>query len=162
MLAIWFALVCSPPRTSREFLWHRWVCLSVFGPLQRFQTRCHFVCPKATDRTPSARGKTHKHICWSLSSHRRYCCISFSLLRGSSHSSRQAERVVVVMYVFEIIYRDEMNGWLAVHHVVTILWGCAASAMYYETLDLVRKIGKITRKQYFSKRRARMNRKYSE
>ena len=74
----------------------------------------------------------------------------------------QCINIVVVMYVFEIIYRDEMNGWLAVHHVVTILWGCAASAMYYETLDLVRKIGKITRKQYFSKRRTRMKRKYSE
>ena len=45
--------------------------------------------------------------------------------------------IVVVMYVFEMIYRDEMNGWLAVHHVVTILWGCTACAMIYETFDFV-------------------------
>ena len=55
--------------------------------------------------------------------------------------------VIVMLYVFEIIYRDEMNMWLAVHHFVTILWGSAASAMFYETLDLVRLIQFIAGKE---------------
>ena len=36
-----------------------------------------------------------------------------------------------------MIYRDELNEWLAIHHIVTILWGAAAIAMIFETFDLV-------------------------
>ncbi len=45
--------------------------------------------------------------------------------------------VIVALYVFEFIHRDEMNGWLGLHHFVTIVWGSAACSMLYETVDLV-------------------------
>ena len=54
--------------------------------------------------------------------------------------------IIVMLYVFELIYRNEMNGWLALHHAVTILWGSLASVMFYETLDQVGFRGFLTLK----------------